>query len=86
MQKPVRYYIVKADDQPVVRSVPVSVPAATPSARPVATDATVDHADGAIVASTRAADARRRTRRPERARENIARLMRAAIRRNHRGR
>ena len=74
MQKPVRYYIVKADDQPVVRTVPVALPDAT-SDEPSAVQPAVDH--GASASD-------RSTLRAEVARRGVARLMRAAIRRNQR--
>ena len=68
VQKPVRYYIVKADDQAVVRSVPVAV-----SARPRPTQA-AEPLPAPVAAASVAGRAR------------VARLMRAAIRRNARAR
>ena len=67
VQKPVRYYIVKADDQAVVRSVPVAVSARR---RPAGA---AEPAPAAVAA-------------PAAGRARVARLMRAAIRRNPRAR
>ena len=84
MQKPVRYYIVKTDDQPVVRSVAVAVSGPAGNRRPAAAPVS-DRPEAAPAASAPAA-ARRGPRRSQGAREGVARLMRAAIRRNLRGR
>ena len=68
VQKPVRYYILQAEDQPVVRSVPV----------PLRRDAT-PRLPVAPTIETAAVE-------PEAGRTRVARLMRAAVRRNRRRR
>ena len=75
MQKPIRYYIVKGDDQPVVRTVSVTRLAAA-SAGPSAIQPEAEHATSS---------SGRRVPHPEVARRSVARLMRAAIRRNQSG-
>ena len=66
MQKPVRYYILQAEDQPVVRTVPVAVLGEAAPRQPVVP--TADTVSGA----------------PDAGRARVARLMRAAMRRNRR--
>jgi hypothetical protein len=66
VQKSVRYYIVKTEDQPVVRSVPVTLAGAARPAPPADPEP--------INASLGAA--------PGRPLSGVARLMRSAIRRN----
>ena len=68
MQKPVRYYILQAEDQPIVRSVPVAVSSDMAARQPVVPTP---------VPTTGAPDA---------GRARVARLMRAAMRRNRRRR